>query len=139
MIDHAECIVENSYSSLVNSKGNPLAQEKTYRVFRPKTVSWRGYGLIPFSGLTFNTEFEEFDASKLLDETPYKKLIEDCRAAEILCNKSLPGECDYYKKHCTPSHPKDVCMAMEDGLCHIFYSTDEELLPSLNSYYRLID
>ena len=138
MVDN-EYDVVNSYSDLVNNIGNPKAQEKTYTVFNPGTVEWKGYGLIPFSGLVFSEEFAEFDANK---KYSYKSLpLEDtsCICDEILSLQDIPQHCDYYAKDCTPITPKGSCMGCNTGICSVFYSYTTGNVPDLNSFSQIIE
>jgi hydrogenase expression/formation protein HypD len=131
--------VENAYSALVNEKGNPLAQEKTFKVFRPKTSIWRGYGLIPFSGLAFNEDYAEFDALKKYELPAITDLNERCLSECILANKNTPEDCSLYKKECRPSMPIDSLMAIENGICRLYYLTDKCLKSDITSFKDVIE
>lgn len=117
---NSEYKIVNSYSNLVNNQGNPLAQEKTYFIFTPKTVNWYGYGLIPFSGLGFQNEFKEFDG--LVDLELTQQLYKDtgCICREVLSLKSHSFECPLFNQTCTLETPKNSCMALNNGLCKIY-------------------
>lgn len=139
MLVNKEYQVINNYSALVNEKGNPLAQEITYKVFAPKTTEWYGYGLIPFSGLTFNPEYADFDALKDFDFPEEEQKPTECICKEVLSLKKSPKECSLYQNICRPETPQDTCMSLENALCSIFYRTETQLVPDLKSCYRVVE
>lgn len=130
---NGESLLVNNYSKLVHNESNPLAQEKTFDVLIPKSAVWNAYGVIPFSGLTFSSEFVDFDANNLSEFIPFDKQETKCIASKILTYKNLPTDCKLYKTCCTPQNPVNTCMAVENGLCYLFYSIDQSLIPKLDA------
>ena len=53
--------VEIQYNRAVTLQGNLIAQKLMSEVFEPCDVPWRGFGIIPFSGLMLRKNFERFD------------------------------------------------------------------------------
>ncbi len=48
--------VEIQYSRAVTVDGNSIAQKNLYEVFEPCDAIWRGFGIIPVSGLRLKKE-----------------------------------------------------------------------------------
>ncbi|MEW5821589.1 MAG: hydrogenase formation protein HypD [Cyanobacteriota bacterium] len=139
MLVNKEVKIINNYSNLVNQAGNQLAQEKMYEVLTPKTIEWEGYGLIPFSGLTFTSEYSTFDALNKFEHLESELLPGDCICKNILAAKSLPANCNLFKNECTPEKPRGLCMMLKEGLCSIVYNSETRVIPDVESYSRLID
>lgn len=139
MIATKEIRLDNKYSDLVNQTGNKLAQEKTYEVFTPKTVEWKGYGLIPFSGLEFAPEYASFDAQKKFKLPKISSTKKDCPCEEVLRYKITPHDCQLYHKTCTSNNPKAACMALNSGLCFIFHKTESKATIDISKYSKIID
>lgn len=139
MISNSINKVENTFSSLVNPLGNPLAQQTTYKIFTPGSSYWNGYGLIPFSGLTFQEDYIEFDARKKfkikLESTP----PEGCICQKVLGLKALPQDCLLYSKECTTNTPLGTCMTLETGLCSIFYNTHSLYIPDIKTFSSIVE
>ena len=56
--------VDNAYPRAVSREGNVKAKKIMYEVFEPCDVEWRGFPVIPQSGLRLKQEFEQYDAQK---------------------------------------------------------------------------
>ena len=50
--------VDNAYPRAVSREGNVKAKKIMYEVFEPCDVEWRGFPVIPQSGLRLKKEFE---------------------------------------------------------------------------------
>lgn len=139
MINDNKKEIINAYSALVSDTGNPIALDKTFKIFMPKTTVWKGYGLIPFGGLTFQEEYSKYDAYKKFDikEKMEQDLSKGCNNIATL--KKMPQECERYKKDCTLEDPKSTDMSSEDGLCYIFCKADSVLLPDLKASFKIIE
>jgi len=123
-IINGEAKVENEYTRVVKREGNEKAQHIMNEVFEPFDISWRGFPVIPSSGLRLRRKFEEYDARKRyedeLSELPdeYKEPA-GCRCGEILRGLVYPDECPLFGKVCTPRHPVGPCMVSREGSCNI--------------------
>ncbi len=114
--------VENAYTRAVSAKGNIKAREILYEVFTPCDAQWRGIGNIPNSGLTFNKEYENFDAVKRFNiNISSNEIIKGCACGEILTGIKTPSDCKLYKKSCTPLNPVGPCMVSSEGTCAAYY------------------
>ncbi len=123
-IIRGEAKVENEYTRVVRPEGNEKARQTMNKVFEPFDTSWRGFHVIPNSGLKLRGEFEEYDARKRYEDelstldNGYKE-PEGCRCGEILRGLVYPDECPLFGKVCTPRHPVGPCMVSREGSCNI--------------------
>ncbi|RLI30274.1 hydrogenase formation protein HypD [Candidatus Bathyarchaeota archaeon] len=119
--------VENEYTRSVRFEGNPKALEAMDRVFEACNVEWRGFPLIPSSGMKLRREYEKYDArlkyEDWLEELPpyVSPEKEGCRCGEILRGVADPWDCPLFGKACTPRRPIGPCMVSIEGLCNIEY------------------
>lgn len=121
-IENGEAKVENAYPRVVSREGNVKAQRLMHEVFTPTDVEWRGFPVIPNSGLMLKPEFECYDAQKKFDLV-YEKVT---KKAGCICDKVLrglaePSDCKLYGKACTPRVPVGPCMVSHEGACRIWY------------------
>lgn len=122
-----EARVENEYSRGVQYEGNPKAVEVMNTVFEPVDMAWRGFPVIPASGMRLRKEFEEHDAEKVFaDELKNLDAVSfegsrGCRCDEILRGVKDPWDCQLFGKSCTPEHPIGPCMVSIEGACQIEY------------------
>ena len=56
-------VVENAYPRAVSRDGNPKALALLAEVFEPADVEWRGFPVIPGSGLRLRTPYRQYDAA----------------------------------------------------------------------------
>ena len=124
-IRSGEAKVENEYARVVKPGGNEKAKRIMNAVFEPCDVSWRGFPIIPGSGLTLRAEFADYDARKRYEDelcavvcSDYKE-PEGCRCGEILRGLVDPDECPLFGTTCTPQHPVGPCMVSREGCCNI--------------------
>ena len=119
--------VENEYFRTVRFEGNPTAQKYLEEVFEPSDVAWRGFPVIPSSGMKIKNEYETFDARKkyedILEKMDESKLQEPkgCHCGEVLRGIYEPSECPLFSKVCTPQTPVGPCMVSVEGSCNIEY------------------
>lgn len=114
--------VENAYGRAVNPQGNPAARSLLDRVFEPCDATWRGFGVIPGSGLSIRAEFSRLDAAHLFHvEVPHS--IEDpaCRCPDVLRGMVVPSQCPLFGRSCTPESPRGACMVSSEGTCAAYY------------------
>lgn len=117
--------VTNQYSRVVTKNGNLKAQKIMRRAFKISDANWRGIGLVKKSGLKINEEFSEFDAEnkfslkKIMQED--KRMISQCRCADVLKGLILPKDCKLFGKACIPDNPQGPCMISSEGTCSAYY------------------
>jgi hydrogenase expression/formation protein HypD len=123
-IIRGEVRVENEYTRVVRPEGNEKARQTMNEVFEPFDTSWRGFPVIPSSGLRLKKKFEEYDARKRYEDelstldNEYKEPA-GCRCGEILRGLVYPDECPLFGKVCTPRHPVGPGMVSREGSCNI--------------------
>ena len=131
-IEKGKAFVQNEYTRVVHKEGNVKAQKVIKKVFEPVDIKWRGFPVIPKSGLALHKNFEEYDARKKyedeLDELKNKELIEPagCRCGELLRGLASPFECPLFGQACTPETPVGPCMVSIEGCCNIEYRYSEK-------------
>lgn len=131
-IEKGEAFVQNEYARVVHKEGNVKAQQAMKKVFKPIDIKWRGFPVIPNSGLALRNDFEKYDARKIyeteLEELKEKELIEPkgCRCGELLRGLATPFECPLFGQACTPETPVGPCMVSIEGCCNIEYRYSEK-------------
>ncbi len=122
MLEKGEYAVVNQYQRCVNEQGNPSAQSVLENVFKVVDRSWRGIGVIPESGLGFQDEYAEFDASlkyPMEESIPFKD--NGCISGLILQGKKKPCECPLFGSKCIPENPLGAPMVSNEGACSAYY------------------
>ena len=119
--------VQNEYSRVVRRDGNAAALKTMAEAFEPSDVPWRGFSVIPGSGLSLRKEFEEHDARKRFEdvvapvrEKEYRE-PEGCRCGEMLRGILTSEQCPLFGRECTPATPVGPCMVSREGSCYISY------------------
>jgi hydrogenase expression/formation protein HypD len=114
--------VEIQYKRAVIENGNSIALMHMSEVFEPSDATWRGFGVIPSSGLMLRTKFESFDAEKRipLKREPGKE-NDLCICGTILRGLKTPEECRLFANLCTPENPIGACMVSSEGSCNNWY------------------
>ena len=131
-IEKDEAFVQNEYTRVVHKEGNVKAQQAMKKIFEPINIKWRGFPIIPHSGLALRNDFKEYDARKIyedeLEELKDKELIEPegCRCGELLRGLATPFECPLFGHACTPETPVGPCMVSIEGCCNIGYRYSEK-------------
>ncbi len=119
--------VQNEYARAVKSEGNTKAQELLTLVFEPVDVKWRGFPVIPLSGLQLRGKYAAYDARvKYQDELQVISETQFAEPAGCLCGEVLRGlisskQCPLFGRQCTPENPVGPCMVSSEGNCHILY------------------
>ena len=119
--------VENEYTRVVRTEGNPVAIEAMGKAFEPTDVQWRGFPVIPKSGLGIRRGLQKHDARKvyedILRKVHSKKFSEakGCRCGEMLRGILASEDCPLFAKMCTPMNPVGPCMVSREGSCYISY------------------
>ena len=122
-LKEGRCEVENEYIRLVHEDGNTKALNLINEVFKVSDSRWRGFGVIPKSGMEVRDD--ELNAKikykEILDEMQEPEKNLGCACGEIIRGLKEPYECPLFKKVCTPNEPKGPCMVSQEGTCNIFF------------------
>ncbi|MCU0461624.1 MAG: hydrogenase formation protein HypD [Bacteroidales bacterium] len=114
--------VEIQYNRAVTETGNLLAQKNLSEVFEPCDDCWRGFGVIPDSGMKLQKKYEKFDADKVF--SPVISYTEDdgsCICGEILRGIKSPADCPLFATVCVPENPTGACMVSNEGTCNTWF------------------
>jgi hydrogenase expression/formation protein HypD len=131
-IKNEKAFVQNEYIRVVKEEGNVKAQKAINEVFKPGDIKWRGFPVIPQSGLFLKNKFEKYDARKKfakdLDELGEMEFKDPkgCRCGELLRGISSPQDCSLFGKICKPEKPIGPCMVSIEGSCNIEYRYSEK-------------
>lgn len=124
--------VFNTYARSVGAAGNPVAQQMLDHVFEVGPSAWRGFGLIPNSGLAIQPALAQWDAAQRfpveVETTPEPT---GCRCGEVLRGVIDPTECSLFRRVCSPRHPVGPCMVSAEGACAAYYKYGESLTGEL--------
>lgn len=119
--------VENEYSRVVREEGNRAALRAMNEAFEASDVVWRGFPVIPGSGLAIRQKLQEHDARRRYEdllrpvhEREYAE-PEGCRCGEMLRGVATSQECPLFGEVCTPDRPVGPCMVSREGSCYISY------------------
>ncbi|MDA3904470.1 MAG: hydrogenase formation protein HypD [Bacteroidales bacterium] len=121
-IEKNETRVEIQYTRAVQPEGNILAQKILMDVFEVRDDWWRGFGIIPSSGLKIRDKYKQIDAETEFDVDVEETILDiGCICGEILKGLKSPNECLLFGEACNPSNPAGACMVSNEGSCHAFY------------------
>jgi len=114
--------VDNAYPRAVSREGNSKAKKVMYEVFEPCDVEWRGFPVIPKSGLRLKKEFEQYDAQKKF-QIVFKHISKHsaCICDKVLRGIAQPQDCRLFSKVCNPRTPIGPCMVSHEGACKIWH------------------
>lgn len=123
-IDEGRAEVENEYLRAVKYEGNTKACEAISDVFEVKDGEWRGFGIIPGSGLEIKDEYKDFDAKvkykDIISKVDSAPKISGCKCGEIIRGLKTPQSCPLFGS-CSPSNPHGPCMVSAEGACNVEY------------------
>ncbi len=135
-VSEGRAVVENEYSRVATSQGNPAALALMDRFLEPVDANWRGIGVIPATGLSIRSEFAQWDAEWIFADE-IQSIVEDllsqqeasvwqamhkaCQCGEVLKGKIIPPQCPLFGKACTPQNPVGPCMVSSEGSCAAYY------------------
>ncbi len=123
-IRDGRCEVENQYSRVVKTEGNPQALKLMAETFelRPH-FEWRGLGFISQSALKVHRNYAEFDAEERF-QMPGIRVADPkaCQCGEVLKGVIKPWECKVFGTACTPETPIGTCMVSPEGACAAYYN-----------------
>ena len=114
--------VDNAYPRAVTREGNVKAKNLMYEVFTPSDVEWRGFPVIPGSGLMLKKEFEQYDAQKKFGIVfRHVGKHSACICDKVLRGIAQPSDCKMFGTACTPRTPVGPCMVSHEGACKIWH------------------
>ena len=119
---------EIQYRRAVTKDGNSMAKKQMDDVFETCDAFWRGFGIIPGSGLKLRNEFTKFDAGEFYQSDPeFQEDDGSCICGEILRGKKTPPDCPLFGNGCLPDNPIGACMVSNEGSCNTWfkYSNNE--------------
>ncbi|MBS4006968.1 MAG: hydrogenase formation protein HypD [Clostridium sp.] len=128
MIEEGKPKVINAYPRVVKEEGNLLAQKLLSEVFNTAAAEWRGFGVIPMSGLALKPEFAGHDAA-LQFNLPHNSVPQEqeaCRCGDVLRGAIIPTECALFAGRCLPLTPLGPCMVSSEGACAAYYRYDRK-------------
>jgi hydrogenase expression/formation protein HypD len=114
--------VNIQYNRAVTHRGNTIAQRHLSQIFEPCDELWRGFGIIPGSGLKLQREYEEFNVESMIPVDI--KLSEEngsCICGDILRGLKTPEDCTLFAGTCVPENPSGACMVSSEGTCNTWY------------------
>jgi hydrogenase expression/formation protein HypD len=126
-VQQDSAVVENEYSRAVDLEGNRKAQQVMKQVFEPADVKWRGFPVIPQSGLLLRKKYTSYDARKKYEDElggfAEQEFVEPegCLCGDVLRGLISSKECPLFRHQCTPETPIGPCMVSSEGNCHIEY------------------
>ncbi len=115
--------IDNAYPRAVCREGNVRAKEIMYRVFEPCDSEWRGFPVIPGSGLRLRPEFSAYDAQKKFEiEVRHVDKHTACICDKVLRGIAQPSDCRLFDTACSPRRPVGPCMVSHEGACRIWHT-----------------
>jgi hydrogenase expression/formation protein HypD len=127
-LEKGEYRLENQYSRVVRTEGNPEARKIIEEVFEITDREWRGIGTIPLSGYEVREKFAAYDANRKF-KVEIEKVPEssECIAGQVLKGIKKPHECPQFGKKCTPQSPLGAPMVSSEGACAAYYHFSQAL------------
>jgi len=114
--------VDIQYDRIIERCGNKLAQRSIEKVFQESESTWRGFGILPKSGLKIRREYKDFDAQlKFRPKIDEPRDNTRCFCGYILKGVKTPYDCPSFAKTCTPENPAGACMVSSEGTCAAYY------------------
>lgn len=121
-VNHRSFRTEIQYKRAVSSNGNVVARDIMNDVFVKSDTRWRGFGILPKSGLRLNKRYEFMDAEKRFNiNIPEVKYEKSCICGDILKGRKEPGDCRLFGRTCTPDNPVGACMVSAEGSCNAHF------------------
>ncbi len=121
-IEEGKPCVEIQYNRVVKPEGNEKALALLDEVFQLEADWWRGFGMIPSSGMKLRDKYAAYDAAKVFNvDLPETRDDKGCICGEILKGIKKPLDCKLFGKVCTPTNPVGACMVSNEGSCAAHY------------------
>jgi hydrogenase expression/formation protein HypD len=121
-IEREEAKVEIQYKRAVTEEGNPRARAVLDEVFETCDSAWRGFGVLPRSGLRIAPSYGEFDSEGRFAINPVRgQEPEGCLCGRVLQGLNKPPDCPLFGRSCTPDQPIGACMVSSEGTCAAYY------------------
>jgi len=121
-VNYNEPGVEIQYKRVVTADGNRIAQQHMEDIFEKRDARWRGFGIIPLSGLALKENYRMFDAEAIFPVSvdPHEE-NSLCICGDILRGLKSPDECSLFGNVCNPENPVGACMVSNEGSCNTWY------------------
>ncbi|HFC09131.1 MAG TPA: hydrogenase formation protein HypD [Chloroflexi bacterium] len=122
MVVEGRAEVVNAYPRAVRPEGNVAAQAVMQQTFAVADAEWRGFGVLPRSGMALREAFRPWDAWARfgVPDVPSRE-PPGCRCGEVLRGVLTPPECPLFGRVCTPEAPQGPCMVSAEGACAAWY------------------
>ncbi len=126
-IDKGTPSVEIEYRRVVRPGGNERAKTAINDVFVQVDSEWRGFPVLPGSGMKLREKYSHLDAEKkypeIVDELNGRKFPDPpgCKCAEVIRGEMYPWDCPLFGRVCNPDRPVGPCMVSSEGACAIEY------------------
>mgnify|MGYP006285009615 CR=1 FL=1 len=122
-VNQKKPLVEIQYKRAVKPEGNEKAKALMDEVYELKDDYWRGFGVIPKSGLQLSSMYASMDATKQMPLPVKEMKVVDrgCICGEILKGLKLPKDCALFGGACHPGHPVGPCMVSSEGVCQAHF------------------
>ncbi len=117
--------VDIVYKRAVKPEGNLKAKRLMEDVFHIVDEEWRGFGIIPESGLAPSDDFSAFRRFEINVKSTWEK--KGCKCGEIVKGVAQPEDCPFFGNACTPESPLGACMVSIEGSCLIHYKYGKEV------------
>jgi hydrogenase expression/formation protein HypD len=123
MIREGKGEVRNEYARVVRREGNVKALGLLEEVFEPCDVAWRGFPVLPGSGLRLREPYAGREAREkfALEVRSAAEDAGECICGMVLRGRAYPDDCKLFGKACTPERPVGACMVSSEGSCGIWY------------------
>ncbi len=118
--------VDIAYRRAVTPAGNVLAMRLMEEVFTVGDAEWRGFGVIPRSGL-FPPEALCALSRFGLDASSGWETA-GCRCGEVVRGVAEPEDCPLFGTACNPERPLGPCMVSFEGCCLIHFKYGREVV-----------
>ncbi|KKP81104.1 MAG: Hydrogenase maturation factor, partial [Candidatus Moranbacteria bacterium GW2011_GWF1_35_5] len=126
-IKNKDLTVINQYSRIVKNGGNEKIRKIIAEVFEITDGDWRGFGVIPKSGLKIKDKYKQFDAKvkykKILDKIDFSKSHDPvgCKCGDVIRGLMESKKCPLFGRLCTPDNSVGPCMVSVEGACNVSF------------------
>lgn len=122
LLESGRAELRNAYARSARFDGNAAAQRLIANVFEIDTLPWRGLGPIRDGGLSFRSEFEQFDARRGLSRLSHGPGDDvECRSGDVLSGLIKPPACPLFGNACMPDQPRGAPMVSSEGACAAYF------------------